>query len=597
MKKWELLGSCAFLALVAASLSLSLGYDPRRLGHDFSYYLPRLLDTYAFMQLNPGNIHWWTPTFAGGTTVFPHPQSMQFSLTQFLLFFSGPLSALRISMATHITLGGIFCFLLLRRCFHLSATSSFAGASLFSLNAFYINHYLVGHLGFQAFPLVSLLAFLMFKEGRVSTRTAAFSFVLASGVYSGGDFILLAWIGTLPFAWAIYLWRFPERKTKQAAGTLLLGGIGGAMISAPKLYATYSLMQSFPRLQISEPMSEGLSSLQLILSQLFLFPLKSLFLTPDGYSSLRESVLSHLYPQPFGYWEMDASFPVFSWLLLACAVLGFGLKAYRQPRMQVRQWTALACLFLFSCLLLAWIMANGPVGFFLKKLPILSSLHVNCRFIGILILPAVIILSWGTDLLLRNRPFLAGILLAVAVTGSVHQSYLYRHLFLDPGNYALSYTQLSALEGFYLRASSKANTLPTIKGFAGVDDSQALIQSLSSQKTHDSLYEYDNALFKTDLKIGALEMVDAGLYNVHFPPALVWPEFYQSKPFARIPAEDKQFDNFVNRKVTNWPLPMAQLLTLALGIFAGMACLWFLLRGILTELVINPKSMQSFARK
>ncbi len=51
-------------------------------GHDFSYFMPRLIDTYLHYSINGLAIQWYTPSFGGGVPVYANPQSMQFSLVQ-----------------------------------------------------------------------------------------------------------------------------------------------------------------------------------------------------------------------------------------------------------------------------------------------------------------------------------------------------------------------------------------------------------------------------------------------------------------------------------------------------------------------------------
>src|SRR5262245_38266301 len=63
-------------------------------GHDFSYFIPRLIDTHLHYRINGLAIQWYTPSFGGGLPAYANPQHIQFSLPQFLLFVFNPWHAI-----------------------------------------------------------------------------------------------------------------------------------------------------------------------------------------------------------------------------------------------------------------------------------------------------------------------------------------------------------------------------------------------------------------------------------------------------------------------------------------------------------------------
>ena len=60
---------CCGLAAVATLLGLA-SRDYPLVGHDFSYFIPRLVDTDLYVRINGLAIQWYTPSFGGGLPAF-----------------------------------------------------------------------------------------------------------------------------------------------------------------------------------------------------------------------------------------------------------------------------------------------------------------------------------------------------------------------------------------------------------------------------------------------------------------------------------------------------------------------------------------------
>ena len=95
--------------IIAANLILIIGfyfvYLSRSypfIGHDYRYFVPRLLDTYLHYRLNGPVIQWYTPSFGSGLPAYPNPQHMQYSLPQILLAVVNPWLAILVSMAVFL---------------------------------------------------------------------------------------------------------------------------------------------------------------------------------------------------------------------------------------------------------------------------------------------------------------------------------------------------------------------------------------------------------------------------------------------------------------------------------------------------------------
>ena len=124
-------------------------------GHDYNLFLPYMIDSYLHQKVNGLSIQWYTPSFAGGRPVFPFPEDLQFSLPQFLLWLVNPWIANQAATLIYLAIGFIAAYYFLNKLVELKPAASLLGAVFFTANGFYFNHIAVGHITFQAFPLLA----------------------------------------------------------------------------------------------------------------------------------------------------------------------------------------------------------------------------------------------------------------------------------------------------------------------------------------------------------------------------------------------------------------------------------------------------------
>ena len=135
------------------------------LGHDYSYFMPRLLLGYYWFQQNGlWAVPWFTPGLCGGLPFYANPQSLYYSLPQFATFFTDPLTAVRTTFLLFGALGYAGSYLLLRRVLGLGVPAALFGAVVFAFNGFFAHRLLIGHLTFHSFMLVPWAAFWLLRE-------------------------------------------------------------------------------------------------------------------------------------------------------------------------------------------------------------------------------------------------------------------------------------------------------------------------------------------------------------------------------------------------------------------------------------------------
>jgi hypothetical protein len=222
-----------------------------RLGGDYAYFLPKLLDEYIHARTNGWlEPQWFTPSFCGGFVGLANPQSTYWSFPHILTTALNPRWSVFTTMLTFAMLGGLGLYLFLR--LRYSVWPSLVCSLLFASNGYHVSRMLEGHLVHHGFMLVPLVAWLIVANltGRRTWtywhRTAWIALALAYLLVSGAAPILPQWGFTLllclAFAQAIGLMGLRASLSNLITGTML-----GALIVSPLLLAKLSFMSLNPR--------------------------------------------------------------------------------------------------------------------------------------------------------------------------------------------------------------------------------------------------------------------------------------------------------------------------------------------------------------
>lgn len=225
------------------------------MGHDYSLALPGLTDGYIWYLKNGFiNPPWFSPSFNAGQPFFADPQTIFYSVPQFLVFFYDLIEAIYISVLLFAVAGfaGMYFFARV----HLSTDRwrSLICATIFLFNGFYIHRMIVGHFGYQAFMLVPFLAMALLTQlsDNVKIRKDFFASAV-SGVILGYFFqsglTTLIIPATMSVAALILLKLVMENRAISSAlyVRLIFAIVISIGLSASKLVAGISLMQHFAR--------------------------------------------------------------------------------------------------------------------------------------------------------------------------------------------------------------------------------------------------------------------------------------------------------------------------------------------------------------
>ena len=539
-----------YLAILLGLIVFIVSRDLPKVGHDYGFFLPRLLDTHLHHRVDGLVIQWYTANFGAGTPAYPNPQYVQYSLPQVLLFVVNPWTALMLSLITYSATGFICYFLFLREEMDLIASASALGASFILANGFFIEHALVGHVGFQHFHLLGAILFLVFTK-RLGTLTSGILIgLLCAAVVNQAGFINLIIFGfsLLVLLPLIYLLR-PELFHRKVFVTLLAGALSAILLSISKVSAVLAFLRNFPRVIEDDYGQTYLQGLLGMVRQLTGFS----FIAPyHMLTGQKMEGIIHFFQQgagaQFGIWEMDLAL---SPGLLMLLILGTGYLVFRlwKTRLAMPGTKWIAVLLLFSAVWLATdlTLAQGWLYSLVKPLPILRSLHANVRFTAAFIFPLAMIGAFVFHEIFKERKPAIPVAFGILSLSTIAMLTLY----------------LAIPEDVHVRNFNIDSVLPTyaeidrgwnfsVKNVAEITDMEAFQQESSNLTTQDPMFGYVGEYFEPKAVPGPVMKLRDGDYNMTNPAGFVFPEENDVQPFDLFREDQKaELDAFLSHRQPN----------------------------------------------
>jgi len=559
--------------VTAATLVVILGRDYPLAGHDYRYFIPRLIDTDLHLRINGPAVQWFTPSFGGGLPAFSNPQHLQYSLVQALTYVLNPWLAV-VASTVLVAVAGFFWFA--RTChatLGLHPVAAALSAMAFVANGFYIEHLVVGHLGFQLFPLSALMLWaLVSARAGVTVAGAALGLAVAAMLYQAGFYLLI--VSAASLALALPLLHLLRPGVVNLTRVLRVAAIGGAFssaIAAPKIYAAMLLMQQFPRHVADDYGVSVWRGLAGLVSQVTGVMTIVPTLAAGGVDVARvEGVFVRLTGAHFGIWESDTAVSPVVLLVVAIGAIAALGRAWREPPSLSRsQAVALAVLTGFTWILVEAILARGLIYPFLKTLPVLSSLHVTQRLAGAFVLPLCLAAAVIVDRWLRTGMRTPAAALLMTATALAPVSYLVIPARLYGPRFDLTASLRDA-------AAVRAGERFPVDRLAVIPDADTFAQRASSLDPYEPLFGYANEAYRPQARAGDIRVVEDRAWNLTHPGSLAFPGVTGLAPFARVPEADRdRLDAFLARRQPDWPVPplLRALTWLALPSALGAAAL------------------------
>lgn len=393
-----------------------------KLGHDYRYNLPLLLDGYYWF-LNNGvlSVPWFTPSFCGGMPLLANPATFYVSVMQFFTFLVDPLTSIRLSLLLFAALGFWGFYLLLSRIFKTGRWTALLGGTIFLFNGLYAYRFVVGHMEFHSFMLTPLVAFLLLTAEPSTNplwrwhraRNIICSSLLISYAFMSGmtQLIVPSLIAAMVVALLAKLAFGDQLDLRGALLRLLLAGAGALGLSAAKLVAAMSFLANFPRDSYLLP---GVDSVGKLLGLV----LEALAIGGIGIDGATRIVN---FQWSLDRHEFEFGLTLVPFLLIIVGVI-LNFRHWRQAVATIFSARQVPYLALGALLLAIPLLLNyySPAwNHFLKTVPFIKNLSNFFRWF-IIYIPCIIVLAAlaveKTTALQRCRPYvaLAGIFLIVA---------------------------------------------------------------------------------------------------------------------------------------------------------------------------------------
>jgi len=560
----RILKSPAFYFIIIIFISiLILNVKYPMVGDDYSYFIPRLLDSHLFYLKNGLEIQWWTPSFGAGLPSYPNPQQIQFSLPQLLLFITDPWISINISVIVFIGIGFFSTFFLFKR-LSFPKDQAILGATLFSTAGFFIEHISIGHLGYITFPLLPLVILLLINDKLpIPAAAIGIAFTFFISIHTAGFYVLVIFMFSVPISLLLVyiLSKTVEPNFRRLVSVALLGGVIGLLISSAKLTAVWSHLRYFPRYIEAVYDATIFKAALGFLCQLFFTPIAVFF---KGIPI--KNVFEYLVGSgPMGLWEFDIGLsPVVLGILLSSLLL---LK--KNPFSFLKNKRKVV--FFLLVILLCWIsfelsIAKGILYTLLKSAPFMRSLHVQVRMAAIFIFPVVITSIYiYTRLRERNRtrirthislPVIKKVNLALLLSFFALMFYtVYANIPVSHGSLDFNVTQ-SEEDWLSIRQSPYDFE---IKNNLIIRDTEVFLKRASSLALMDPLFGYRLEYFRPKVIEGTVMSNNGYSYNMTHPASLVFPEENDLSKFQRIPLSDSEnFKKFVTYQNPGWKLSKIQ---------------------------------------
>ncbi len=598
-----MMGMVVLLAIYQFLFGRFFPNNAGRIGHDYSGVLPQLLaGDYWFHNNGALAVPWFTPAFCGGVPYFADPQTMYYSLAQWLTFVMDPLRAIQVSLLAFAAVGFWGMYLFCRRVMNASREAAFVAALVFMFNGFYGFRMVVGHYNFHSFMVAPWLAWALSDglTGRVGEQADGATrrdlpYVLHIGLMLA--YTLQAGLGTLVIPVALAILAMLLVAGLQPGGLvwqrLLLRGVLGALlaacISSAHISASAFLMSNFPRAEYRLPGFASLFDSAWYAARTLFLPGGSI--AEDGAQKLVnvQWLLSrHEYEYGVGLAPLLA--------LVGLAVAGIRARLNVNPLLpkpapRGAQPAVLVVLLIAVLLLpIALNTYQEDWNHLLKQTPVLSSSSTLIRWLLIYVPVLALVCAPAVDRVPVAVRTYAVAVAAVLTLGAlaVTDTSDYQDEPYPPRRILSAYNRFNATA----LTPPVANLVEPVSEAGMVQRNDALTEGASTIHCYYPTFGYrlEHLPFR-DLQVGPSDMVhgegEAAHYNLKNPACYAFPGANHCAPgdHFRVSQKDQARD-FASYKPFQFEMPVAQLAanqiafwTLLLALFAEVACLAAWVRG------------------
>lgn len=532
----SVLAPCGFYLLTLLVLELTFGSYfsvDHPVGHDYSFYLPAMLDA-NYWRLNNGIFTppWFTPAICAGFPAYADPQSFYYSPLQFLSFAFPPLIAAHLTLLIYASLGYLGMYLLCRHDFKTSMPAAILAASFWMMNGLITHRMIIGHVAFVGIALIPLIAHLLLTNASAWSRRYIYiltgSLLVVSWVHSAlGAQLLPAGLSV----WAlICLAILRNASPRRIYANLIIAVVLVGALSASKLVAVASTMSNLPRSQY--PLMGFGSVGDLLLANLAAIALPSAWVQPIAWARVQNAFVY----LDVHEWALTLT-PIPLILIGLAAITALRRKHFVRHTGAWYLHTALLCLLLIFPLAIQFYTPHWNA--ILKQMPLIKSISNPFRWTFIW-LPIICATSaFALDGLLRsagNRSFRTWSCTLIAYVSVCLFTFFepqdfYRHQGYDPRPITEAFERMRApgfkphvgLLGAYVNENHEVET--------PINRNDLIAKGISQAFCYHPLLGYNLENFDpTGLSPGSLTAVHGDHLNMKNPICYVFPAENRCKP-------------------------------------------------------------------
>lgn len=536
-----------------------------RLGHDYSFFFPALLDGFFWYNSNGiFTVPWFTPSFCGGVPLFPHPANPYYFIPQFLTFIMNPLASIKLTFFIFGALGFWGFYHFSRRILSSSIPTSFLVATLFLFNGFFSHNYIIGHLEFHSVMLIPWCAYFLLSPApnlktcpwKALFNTMMVGVIISYLFYSGMGQLLFAVILSIILLCLMSVIYSPDTLgLKSLALKFFSAGLFAAGLSVSKLIATLSFLNHFPRSGYHIPGFPNISDLFMVLCQ-------SLFLWP-AHERVKRVIVNM-------QWLLERHEFEFGITIVPLFIICFGLiyHIYRTLRRDSgkrpdtrKVLLILICLFIYAIPIALNYSAPGWDQL-IKSIPILKSSSQFVRWFmlyipGLILLTAIIVES--TPFLRKNRFSLSVVgILAIIIINIVPDRTFYHEQKYDPSEILQAYQRVSNHE--WTPRITHISVCVNESGRILFYQNDTMAHGYSQLFCYDAIFGYRLEHFpKKNLRPGHILEEKDGYFNIKNPACYIFPAENDCMPGDHFTIQQrKEAIAFANYQPFNFKIPLTQ---------------------------------------
>lgn len=354
------------------------------LGHDYSLVIPHLLFGKIWFLKNYLSIPWFSPSFCCGIPFYADPQTMYYSIQQILFIFFSPLMAIKITYLTYSLISFFGMYLLMLRSFKVNSYIALITAALFLFNGFFNYRMIIGHFSFLAFAAIPIYCHFLIKSYELrEIKLKKFYYIILSSliyahfIHSGASSMIVVISLSIFFIILFYIYINKELKI---IINLAISTIIGLIISSSKIFASFKLINNFPRKYDALTFDSTWD--------FFMNTFKSIFFYPD-IDKFNSSSLNVITKQ-IEIHEIEFGITILPLVILLIYILNFDQKKFK---FNINFEKKLSIFFMILIIIFIYLIniSDNYIGVFLRNLPIISSTWIHFRLIAIYIIPIIII--------------------------------------------------------------------------------------------------------------------------------------------------------------------------------------------------------------